>query len=85
MSGSFLERYTHILKKDGVIEFKTDNRVLFDYALEEAPQAGWEILKMTYDLHNDEEMMKGNIMTEYEERFSQMGNPICKYIIRQKG
>ena len=82
MSGSFLERYTHILKKEGVIEFKTDNRVLFDYALEEAPQAGWEILKMTYDLHNDEEMMKGNIMTEYEERFSKMGNPICKYVIR---
>ena len=84
MSGNFLDRYRDILKKDGVVEFKTDNRVLFDYAVLEVEPAGWEILKMTYDLHNDEEMIKGNIMTEYEERFSKMGNPICKYIIRQR-
>ena len=36
---------------------------------------------MTRDLHSDPEMMQGNVMTEYEERFSSMGNPICKYII----
>lgn len=72
------------MKKEGTLEFKTDNRALFDFAVEEVPAAGWEILKLTYDLHNDEEMMKGNIMTEYEERFSAEGNPICKYIIRYK-
>ena len=83
MSENFLNKYTQILKKDGILEFKTDNRTLFDYALEEAPAAGWEIICRTFDLHNDEEMMKGNIMTEYEERFSSMGNPICKYIIKQ--
>lgn len=83
MSRNFLEKYTHIMKKDGILEFKTDNRVLFDFAMEEAPAAGWEILKHTYDLHNNEEMMIGNIMTEYEERFSSEGNPICKYVIRQ--
>ena len=83
MSGNFLDKYTQILKKDGIIEFKTDNRALFDFAVEEAPSAGWEIVGMTYDLHKDAEMMRGNIMTEYEERFSSMGNPICKYIIRR--
>ena len=83
MSGNFLDKYTQILKKDGIIEFKTDNRALFDFAVEEAPSAGWEIVGMTYNLHKDAEMMKGNIMTEYEERFSSMGNPICKYIIRR--
>lgn len=83
MSENFLNKYTQILKKDGILEFKTDNRTLFDYALEEAPAAGWKIICRTFDLHNDEEMMKGNIMTEYEERFSSMGNPICKYIIKQ--
>ncbi len=36
---------------------------------------------MTEDLHHNEEMMEGNIMTEYEERFSAMGNPIYKYVI----
>ena len=82
MSCNFLNRYTQIMKAGGVLEFKTDNRELFDFAVDEVPAAGWEILKLTYDLHNDEEMMKGNIMTEYEERFSAEGNPICKYIIR---
>ncbi len=81
MSCDFLNRYTQIMKAGGVLEFKTDNRELFDFAVDEVPAAGWEILKLTYDLHNDEEMMKGNIMTEYEERFSAEGNPICKYVI----
>ncbi|MBR4718754.1 MAG: tRNA (guanosine(46)-N7)-methyltransferase TrmB [Lachnospiraceae bacterium] len=81
MSCNFLNRYTQIMKAGGVLEFKTDNRELFDFAVDEVPAAGWEILKLTYDLHNDEEMMKGNIMTEYEERFSAEGNPICKYVI----
>ncbi|MCR4788848.1 MAG: tRNA (guanosine(46)-N7)-methyltransferase TrmB [Lachnospiraceae bacterium] len=80
-SRQFLSRYDQFLKKDGVIEFKTDNRVLFDYAVEEAKEAGWKIDEITYDLHNDPKMNEGNIMTEYEERFSQMGNPIYKYII----
>jgi len=80
-SREFLARYNQCLKKDGIIEFKTDNRDLFDFAVEEVPEAGWEIVKLSYDLHHDEELMQGNIMTEYEEKFSSMGNPICKYII----
>lgn len=82
MSRNFLVRYAQIMKAEGTLDFKTDNRVLFDYAVEEVSATGWEILRLTYDLHNDEEMMKGNIMTEYEERFSSEGNPICKYVIR---
>ena len=70
--------------KDGEIEFKTDNRVLFDFALDEVEAGGFELVRHTFDLHNDSEMMEGNIMTEYEERFSSIGNPICKYIIRRK-
>lgn len=83
-SREFLARYAQILKQDGCIEFKTDNRLLFDFAMEEAPAAGWEILQYTYDLHNNPEMAENNIMTEYEEKFSSMGNPICKYIITFK-
>lgn len=82
-SGQFLARYDKILKKDGVIEFKTDNRPLFDFAIEELKEAGWKADVVTYDLHADEKLMEGNIMTEYEEKFSGMGNPICKYIIRR--
>lgn len=80
-SCEYLARYDRFLKKDGVLEFKTDNKELFDFAVEELPEAGWKILRITYDLHHDEEMMQGNIMTEYEEKFSSMGNPIYKYII----
>ena len=80
-SKEFLKRYDEILKKDGVIEFKTDNRDLFDFAVEQLEPAGWKAEVITYDLHHDPVLCEGNIMTEYEEKFSSMGNPICKYII----
>lgn len=80
-SGAFLARYDVILKKGGRLEFKTDNRALFDFAVEELEPAGWKAESITYDLHSDRALMAGNIMTEYEEKFSAMGNPICKYII----
>lgn len=82
-SGEFLKRYDLFLKKDGVLEFKTDNRDLFDFALGELEGAGWKAVQVTFDLHHDPEMSEGNIMTEYEEKFSALGNPICKYIIRR--
>lgn len=82
-SRAFLARYDKILKKDGRLEFKTDNRDLFDFAVEELEPAGWQADVITYDLHADEKLMEGNVMTEYEEKFSSMGNPICKYIIHR--
>lgn len=82
-SRKYLARYDKILKKDGVIEFKTDNKELFEFALEELSFAGWEVVKKTFDLHHDTEMMEGNVMTEYEEKFSSKGNPIYKYIIKR--
>lgn len=82
-SKEFLLRYDQILKKDGQLEFKTDNKDLFLFALDELAPAGWKAEKATYDLHRDEDMMKGNIMTEYEEKFSSAGNPIYKYIIKR--
>ncbi|MCR5687349.1 MAG: tRNA (guanosine(46)-N7)-methyltransferase TrmB [Lachnospiraceae bacterium] len=80
-SGRFLGRFAEILTDGGTIEFKTDNRTLFEYSLGELEPAGWTLLASTFDLHNDETLSQGNIMTEYEEKFSSAGNPICKYII----
>ena len=82
-SREFLARYDKILVGDGQIEFKTDNKDLFMFALEELEPAGWHSEKVTYDLHHEEEMLVGNIMTEYEEKFSSLGNPIYKYIIKR--
>lgn len=80
-SREFLKRYDEILVRDGVIEFKTDNQDLFRFALEEIAPAGWQLLQKTEDLHHDEKMLAGNVMTEYEEKFSALGNPIYKYVI----
>ncbi len=82
-SSSFLHRYDQILKEDGQLEFKTDNRELFDFSLQELNTAGWHAEAVTYDLHHDSSMNEGNIMTEYEERFSSKGNPIFKYIMKR--
>ena len=83
-SKQFFERYDKILAFDGVVEFKTDNRELFEFSLEEVKESDWNLEVCTFDLHHDEELVKGNVMTEYEEKFSSMGNPICKMVIRQK-
>ena len=80
-SREFLARYDQILAQEGTVEFKTDNRELFEFSLEEVGEAGWKLLAHTFDLHHNGEMMQGNVMTEYEEKFSSMGNPICKMII----
>lgn len=79
-SPDFMAVYDQILAADGTVEFKTDNKGLFDYSLEAIPEAGWTITAHTFDLHHDPVMCAGNVMTEYEEKFSSMGNPICKLI-----
>lgn len=80
-SKEFLSRYDRILKPDGRVEFKTDNEGLFDFALEQQETAGWNLDACTRDLHHDEAMNRGNVMTEYEEKFSSKGNPIYKMVI----
>lgn len=80
-SGTFLDRYAKILPPGGNLEFKTDNTELFRFSLEEIREKeGWRLDKYTYDLHRNDEMNQGNIMTEYEEKFSSLGNPINKLI-----
>lgn len=78
-SPDFMRIYDRILKKDGTVEFKTDNQDLFAYSLESIPEAGWRVEAFTRDLHHSA-MAQGNVMTEYEMRFSAAGNPICKLI-----
>lgn len=79
-SRQFFARYDQILKKEGHLEFKTDNQDLFTFSLEEVPEAGWKLDASTRDLHHDAVLNEGNVMTEYEEKFSSKGNPICKLI-----
>ena len=83
-STRFFGQYDKVLAQNGVVEFKTDNRPLFAFSLEQVEEAGWRLLAHTFDLHNDETMNEGNVMTEYEEKFSSMGNPIHKLIATRK-
>lgn len=81
-SVQFLERYEKILVKEVHVIFKTDNRDLFDFSLEQVKLAqNWELLNHTFDLHHSE-YIEGNVMTEYETRFVEKGNAICRMEIR---
>lgn len=81
-SKEFLARYANVMQKDSKIIFKTDNRPLFDFSLEQVEEAGWNLVNHTFDLHNSE-YVEGNIMTEYETRFVNEGKPICRMVITQ--
>lgn len=82
-SVQFLARYKQIIHPDGDLEFKTDNADLFQFSLDSAQEApDWNLIAYTRDLHHDDVMNEGNIMTEYEERFSSLGTPINKMILK---
>ena len=78
-SKEYWARYNQILCPEGRVIFKTDNRPLFDFSLEQVEVAGWELDNYTFDLHHSE-YAEGNVMTEYEERFTAKGNPICRLV-----
>ncbi|MBO5488330.1 MAG: tRNA (guanosine(46)-N7)-methyltransferase TrmB [Eubacterium sp.] len=80
-SPNFLALYHKVLAKDGYIQFKTDNRPLFDFSVESVQESEqWHIDELTYDLHHSE-FLDGNIMTEYEQRFVAENKPICRFVI----
>lgn len=75
----FLAKYRHVLVPGGQIWFKTDNRDLFDFSLEEFEASGLEVQNCTYDLHQTDFHKSGqNKMTEYEVKFSEKGQKICR-------
>lgn len=82
-SPRFMAVYDRILKPEGIVEFKTDNQELFAYSLQSVPEAGWNVDWHTFDLHHSE-YGEGNVMTEYEAKFSAQGKPICKLTASRK-
>ena len=81
-SNLFLEKYDKIFKNDNHIIQKTDNRDLFEYSVISLSNYGYIIKDFSLDLHNSS--IEGNIMTEYEERFSKKGNPIYYIEVEKK-
>ena len=76
----FLEKYRNILKPEGEIQFKTDNRGLFDFSLEQFELINAKVSEVTFDLHADNPV--DNIETEYERKFSSLGVPICRCVVK---
>ncbi|MHC5522763.1 tRNA (guanosine(46)-N7)-methyltransferase TrmB [Ligilactobacillus saerimneri] len=74
---SFLAQYEQVMAPTGHLEFKTDNMGLFEFSLQSLNNYGMKFDGIWLDLHNSPEA-EGNIMTEYEEKFSQLGQPIYK-------
>ena len=68
--------YRKILKPGSILEFKTDHGELFSWSLEQFAAAGFEILKISEDLHGEADL-SFNIETEHERKFSAEGKPIC--------
>lgn len=73
---SFLEIYKAILQPNGFIAQKTDNRRLFEFSLESFSQNGFSLSNVSLDLHNSD--FDGNIVTEYEQKFTDQGLPIYR-------
>ena len=73
---NFLDRYKKILNEGDYIYFKTDNRQLFEFSLNSFAAENYKLENITLDLHNSK--FEGNVMTEYEEKFSSKGMPIFR-------
>ena len=74
--GRFLNIYRQMMKKGAEIHQKTDNTILFEYSVEQFSQNGFAMKNVSLDLHNS--VFEGNIMTEYEKRFTDLGQPIYR-------
>ena len=73
---NFLDRYKNILNNGDYIWFKTDNRDLFAFSLNSFAAENFKMQNITFDLHNSK--FEGNVMTEYEKRFTDLGMPIYR-------
>lgn len=72
---NFLALYKQLLGEGGHLRFKTDNRALFDFSVEEFKEFGLEIVGLSYDLHKDT-TIENAVQTEYEQKFSALGTKI---------
>lgn len=79
----FLDKYAVVLSEAGSVHFKTDNRPLFDFSLEEFAYVEAQVSELSFDLHNSV-YEKDNVHTEYEDNFSAKGFPINRCVVKLK-
>ena len=75
--GNFLKLYRQVLKDGGQIHFKTDNQPLFEFSVDEIPQFGFTLSEVTRNLHENGPV---GVMTDYEAKFYELGQPINRLV-----
>lgn len=73
---NFLDRYKKVLNNGDYIWFKTDNQKLFEFSLNSFAAENFKLQNITLDLHNSD--FCGNVVTEYEQKFIDLGQPIYR-------
>jgi len=81
---NFLQKYTKLLSPDGVVKFKTDNRELFLYSLEQLVAEGWDLRELSFDLHDSDLSDDYKITTYFERKFLAQDIPINFVATRKK-
>lgn len=76
----FLQMYRSLLVEGGEIWQKTDNEPFFDFSLESYAQENMTIVSVCRDLKNNP--FEGNVVTEHEQKFMDMGLPIFRAVVR---
>lgn len=76
---NFLNMYKRLLNENGELQLKTDSKELFEFSANEFVECGWKLKNLTLDLHNSQ-WAKGNVMTEYEKKFSEQGMVIYRLV-----
>ena len=76
-SEGFLRSYRDILRPEGEIHFKTDNKPLFEFSLTQFPRAGYRLSEVTFDLHAEDPDV---VMTDFETVFHEQGVKINRCV-----
>lgn len=76
-SKTFIEQYAKILKDDGEIQMKSDNKDLFEYSILQFQDHGWFLHDFSVDFRRNE---SDDVITEYERRFMNLGQPIYRAV-----
>lgn len=80
-SPGFLELYESVLKPEGEIHFKTDNKPLFEYSVETFEAEGWTLSEVTRNLHENGVV---GVMTDYEAKFYDQGVTINRLVAKKE-
>jgi len=76
----FLQQYQKLLRSDGALYLKHDNRTFFDWSVEQLRNEKWNVVELSHDLHESDLSEDCKIMTTYEQRW--LGEGLATHFVR---